>query len=136
MAPEFRTPYTGSVSVGLDCSDLPSKTRQEFKAECDINNILAGYNKTGLVTHVNKYQGQYADVTGNIDYQLALNAVIAGTDAFDSLPSNIRKRFENDPKLFLDFVSDPDNRNEMIRLGLCKPGLEVQVPASPEPVTE
>jgi len=29
----------------VDCSNLPSLTRQEYAAECDINNLMAQFEK-------------------------------------------------------------------------------------------
>lgn len=98
----------------------PSMTKREMAKACDIHTILAKYEKTGMVDHVNRYQGQYADVTGNLDLQDALNAVRGAQDAFDSLPAKVRRRFNNDPVGFLEFVHDPSNEDEMRELGLLK----------------
>ena len=38
-----------------------SRTRQEFKEECDINNIMRKYKQSGLVEHVKEYGGRYGD---------------------------------------------------------------------------
>ena len=38
--------------------------------------------------------------------------------AFIFLPSKIRKKFENDPKVFLDFVCNPENVDELRTMGL------------------
>lgn len=98
----------------------PSMTKQSFASECDINNIMSKYQKSGLLTHVNKYQGSYADVSNAVDYHDALNIVLAGNEAFESLPSSLRKKFNNDPAEFLSFVDDAENADEMIKLGLRK----------------
>lgn len=107
--------------------DQPSLTKQSFKDECDVNFILAKYERTGLVDHISRFQGDYSDVTDTVDLHTALNIVRDANDAFASLPSNIRKRFNNDPAHFMDFVSDPENRDEMISLGLISdPGQPVR----------
>ncbi len=99
----------------------PSLAKQSMAKECDINNIMKKYDKTGLLDHVSKYEGRYEDLPGDIDFQTAQNTVIAANQAFDSLPSKIRNRFENNPGLFLDFVQDPGNKDECISMGLMKP---------------
>lgn len=99
----------------------PTLTKQSFKDECDVNNIMKKFEKTGLLTHTTKYQGKYADFTKVTDYQSALNTVIEANDAFDSLPSKLRARFANDPAEFLAFVENPNNREEAKKLGLLKP---------------
>jgi len=98
-----------------------SLTHQSAKDECDINRIMLKWQKTGVLTHAQNFQGQYGDfthVTG--DYQEHMNAVIEANDMFMTLPANVRKRFDNDPGEFLEFVNDPDNLEEMQRLGLAK----------------
>jgi len=96
-------------------------TKQSFKDECDINNIIKKFMKTGLMEHVNRYQGDYSDICAFDDYQTSLNQVIEAGEMFSSLPAKIRSRFGNDPAAFLDFVGDPVNAQEMIDLGLAKP---------------
>lgn len=97
----------------------PSLTKQASRDECDINQIMRRYQKTGIVEHVNKYQGRYGDFLQVTDYQTALNQVQAANDAFMSLPSSVRSRFDNDPAKFLEFMENPLNQAEMIKLGLA-----------------
>lgn len=35
------------------------------------------------------------------------------------MPSEVRKRFGNNPGVFMDFVSNPDNKEELVKLGLA-----------------
>lgn len=102
-------------------SKLPSRTKQEFQAECDINTIMEKYQKGEVVTHVNRFGGNYGDFTEVQDYQASLNQVMAAQAMFASLPASIRTRFENDPGKFLEFAQDPTKAEEMINLGLATP---------------
>lgn len=104
----------------------PSLTHQCFQDECDINTILDRWQKTGVLEHENKFHGQYGDFISAQDYHASLNAVLEADEAFSTLPSSIRARFENDPAAFLDFVNNPSNRDEMIQMGLLQ---EPVVPA-------
>lgn len=99
----------------------PSRTIQSAEAECNINNIMAKYQKTGLVTHVNKSQGFYDDVSDLVDYREALDIVSRAEFLFSSVPSAIRARFDNDPAKYLAFVHDPANADELIKMGLRNP---------------
>uniref|UniRef100_UPI0040471F15 hypothetical protein n=1 Tax=Yoonia sp. TaxID=2212373 RepID=UPI0040471F15 len=117
----IRNPYNydtnlASEESALYCED-PSRTKQSFKEECDINTILKRFNVTGQLP-VGPLQPQYGDFSGVFDYQTALNAVIAAQESFNALPAMLRNRFANDPAAFVDFCSDESNREEMIRLGL------------------
>lgn len=97
-----------------------SETHQSFADACNINNIIRKYRTTGLVDHVNRYQGNYTDYSNPVDYQTALNTIIAADEVFMSLPSDIRSRFENDPGKFLNFVDDPKNADALVEMGLAK----------------
>jgi hypothetical protein len=53
------------------------------------------------------------------------------------IPSDIRKQFNNNPGEFLNFVSNPDNEEEMQKMGFVKKSEMVSSPsetAIPEPV--
>lgn len=117
---KFISAYSPKLKVDLDFTDEISMTKQSFAKECDINSIMAKYQKTGLIDHVNKYEGRYGDFTNVSDYQTSLNAVMAAQDEFLSLPSSLRARFANDPAQFLHFVHDENNREEAINLGLIQ----------------
>lgn len=113
---------------------LPSKTKQAFKDECDINNIVARYKRTGAIDHFAEHGPQYGDFTGPT-FTDAMNTVTAANRMFQDLPANLRKRFENDPVQFLDFVQDPANAEEMYQLGLAdirtQPGYMPNRPEDP-----
>lgn len=113
--------------VILKCEG-PGRTKQSFRDECDINGIMARFQRTGLIDAVNKIQPQYADVAG-FDFQFAMNQIIQAQDMFAELPSGIRKRFQNDPAAFVEFVGDPANEEEARRLGLIREAVEQPQPA-------
>ena len=50
---EIRSAYQKLPRVQL-VPDEKSLTKQMHKKECDINNILAKYQKTGAITHLNE----------------------------------------------------------------------------------
>lgn len=116
----------GSLDVGLLCDD-PSLTKQSEADACNINKIMAKYEKDGVLRHVNANQGFYADVSKMPDYQGCLAVVRQAEDLFMSIPAEIRAKFDHDPQKYFDFVSDPANGEEMIKLGLR----QVKVPEQP-----
>jgi phage internal scaffolding protein len=131
----IRSAYSKKKRFQLNTGN-DSMTQQSFKNECDINFILSKYQKTGLVDHVNTYQGNYSDVSNVPSYQEALHIVESAHTAFESLPSSIRKRFSNNPQDFLDFVHNPDNLEEMKEMGLIPNKVQdsIQPPVESEPV--
>lgn len=117
-------------------NDQPSKTDQSFKMDCDVNFIVNKFTKTGQITHLAKNQGQYADVSEIPDLAGALATVTHAQLTFDSLPAELRVRFGNSPVEMVNFLKDPANLEESIKLGLRdkKPvGPEAQPPAEKTP---
>lgn len=117
----LRTPFnydrnSASDDSGLMCSD-PSLAQQQFREDSDINTIVKRFNLTGELP-----QGvsapQYGDFEQVVDYHSALNLVIAADAAFMALPAHVRARFDNNAGLFVDFISDENNRAEAESLGL------------------
>lgn len=114
-------------------SDQPSLTQQQFKDECDINNIAKNFGMTGnLPTSI--YAPTYGDFTDVEDFQSALHAIQDAEVSFMMLPANVRERFRHDPAAFVDFCSDSRNADEMAALGLSKQAPK-PAPAAPQPVT-
>lgn len=95
-----------------------SMTNQQFKEECDVNNILAKYKRTGLLSHVSRTQGQFGDFSTLDDYQTSLHKVMKAQESFGLLPSEVRNKFQNDPAKLIDFLSDSKNDEEAYKYGL------------------
>ena len=113
-------------SEGLTCY-TPSKTQQQFKEECDVNNILRNYVSTGVLTHVNEREPIYGDFTEvPKDYGEMINLIHESEEKFASLPSDIRKRFDENPANMINFLQDEKNMDEAIKLGLVKPVEKVE----------
>jgi phage internal scaffolding protein len=134
-----KNPITYDPDENSDRSKLiftrPSRTKQSFRDECDINHILRQFNVTGQLP-TGSVQPQYGDFSGITDYQSALNAVMAAQDSFLQLPAKVRAKFDNDPALFVEFASDEANRDEMKALGLLHEETAQAVVTSPsEPVS-
>ena len=131
-APVFmRTQYNydhnaASNASGLSCQE-PTRAQQHHKEECDINEILRRFGKTGHMP-VNTSEALYPDFSDAVDYHTALNQIIASEREFDLLPSNIRKRFDNDPAKLVYFMQDDKNLNEAIELGLVNAPKMEQTP--------
>lgn len=112
---EFRTAFT-RPRVQTEFSG-ETMTQQHMAEDCDINNILRRYSQTGVLSHFRE-GGTYEDLPGAIDFHEAMNLVVQAQEMFDELPSDIRKRFGNDPAQLLQFCEDRDNLDEAIELGL------------------
>lgn len=139
-APFLRTPYNydtlaASDESGIACEDA-SLAQQQFKDECDINNILRQFNITGQLPNA-PLSPRYGDFTGISDYKTALDRVIAADEEFMNLPATIRARFNNDAAELITFLDNDENRQEAVELGLIQPQIiaptvEEQTPTPPE----
>ena len=102
-----------------------TKTEQSHKSEVDINNIVAKHG-TELISKVASLQQfTYDDVTGN-DFQESMNAILRARDSFALVPSKIRREFDNDPAKFMDFIHNPENKDQLVQWGLMNPEQVIQ----------
>lgn len=99
-------------------NDEVSRTDQSFDKDVNVNYIMAKYLKTGQIDHLTKNRGIYADVSQITDLLTATEQVKKANHAFNSLPAEIRKRFGNSPVSMVEFLQDPKNDTEAIKLGL------------------
>ncbi len=118
--------------------DEKIRTKQQFKNECDINNIMAKYQKTGALEHVATHQLNYG-FAQSIDFNEAMQITTRAEQMFADLPSTLRTKFHGDPGEYLDFVADESNKPEMLKLGLLSPEGEAALaesdPAPADPPT-
>lgn len=128
---------TAQFDAGIDCSvdpvtgaELTTMTKQSFKEECDINNIMRKYERTGVLDHVGTSVPQYGEYMGSMSYQESLNAILFAQAQFADLPAELRARFGNDPAELLAFMEDAGNLDEAVKLGL------VQKPIIPQPLSK
>lgn len=98
-----------------------SLTQQHFKEECDVINIIKKHDRNGIIEHVQRGQARYGDFSEVHDYREALDLVRDAQSEFMNIPSDIRKKFDNDPGKFYEFVSDPENKDELIEMGFIDP---------------
>ncbi len=124
----------GRLVQTTDYSD--GRTKQSFKDETDINKILHRAQAAGTMSHLDKYQGTYGDFA-DFDFFDAQINLTRGREVFDSLPSEIRKEFNQSPAQFFDYVNDPENIDDLRKKlpGLAAPGrqnIDVSGKSTPE----
>lgn len=138
--PRFRTPDDGLANFYSDMtahfSTEPSRTKQEFTAECDINVIMKRFIASGFdpsTLPLTSRKAMYGDFTSLPEsYHAALNYVKSTESMFLELPADLRSRFDNDPQKFIDFVEDPANEAELVALGLAVASSSSDGPRSPD----
>ncbi len=106
-----------------EISYMDGRTKQAFRDEADINKIMARADKAGTISHLEKYEGVYADYS-DFDFQTQTMRLAQGQTIFDELPAEIRREFGQSPHDFFEYVNDPKNIDDLrTRLpGLAAPG--------------
>jgi phage internal scaffolding protein len=115
----FRTAYDPHKKYVFKTSG-ESLTQQHFKEECDVINIIKKHDRNGIIEHVQRGQARYGDFSEVADYREALDLVRDAQNEFMTIPSDIRKKFDNDPGKFYEFVSNPDNKEELKQMGFIE----------------
>lgn len=136
----YTSPYDEHEPVTVDASH-DGLTRQEFADECDINVLMARYEKTGVITHYSRKEPAYFDASEVPDLATALHMAEEAERAFMQLPASARREFDNDAVKFVEYAQDPANLPRMREWGLAPPEavpdapmrVEVVNPASPAP---
>jgi len=104
---QFKTPDDEVVRV-----------EQSHKDEVNINNIIKRHGMDLIAKTAQLQQFTYDDNPNN-DFQESMNAILQAEKSFSSIPSDIRKKFDNDPAQFLDFIHNKDNQQQLVDWGLA-----------------
>lgn len=131
---QFITAYGTHLRTQFTPTGL-GRTKQSFKNECDINQIMARFLRTGVMDFTQKNEPRYGDCTG-WDFQAAMQVVAKAESMFAELPAELRDRFNNKPSEFLDFVNDRRNLEEARELGLLRPAEKVATPVPTPPSSD
>ena len=117
-----RLDYRDDLSTDVDCSlvcEDASLTKQSEAAACDVNNIVKHWIQSGGAMDLSQRVGQFLDVSAVPDFRSCQQFLIDAENMFLSIPADVRARFNNDPAVFLDFVQNPANSDELVKLGLA-----------------
>ncbi|WNK13970.1 MAG: internal scaffolding protein [Microvirus sp.] len=106
-------------------------TVQADRDDADINIIISRYQKSGVLPPISRGEPFYGDVSEFSGLADAMIKIKEADELFMTYPAEVRERFDNDKVKFVDFLDNPDNRDEAIELGLI---LKPVVPETPAPV--
>lgn len=114
----FRTHYSPQLRVPFETKG-ESLTEQQFAEESQIINKIRKYDSQGFFDSINRNPAQYNDFTQVRDLADAIDQIENARDAFQTIPSDVRKKFNNSPSEFFDFASKQSNYDELVKLGLA-----------------
>ncbi|AXH76823.1 MAG: internal scaffolding protein [Microviridae sp.] len=107
-----------SAATALRCED-ESLTHQEFREESDINTIIDRFGIGENPIEAQKWVTNVDIANAPDNYMDVMNQLNVAREQFMTLPAKVRSTFDNDPSRFVDFVSDPGNGEELVRMGLA-----------------
>ncbi len=113
------------------------RTKQSHRDETDIVKIMARFDKTGTISHLEKHEGVYADFS-DFDFHEQTRKLTRGREIFDDLPAELRKEFGQSPAAFFEYVNDPKNIDDLKKRlpALAKPGRQIPLPVGPDADTD
>ena len=95
-----------------------SMTKQDPANRSNINNIMAKYRKSGVISHLSARQPTYGDFSLVTDLQGALDTVATLTDEFMALDASIRKAADNNPETYFQMLATPEGVEALEAAGL------------------
>lgn len=99
-----------------------SRTHQSFAKDADINNIMQRFQKTGVLVDPtlmsSERQPRFGDFSDIADYSQIVGRINEANEAFMTLSAEVRFRFNNDVEECLQFIADPKNLEEAVKLKL------------------
>ncbi len=115
---------SGRLTQPTDYSD--GRTKQAYADDADINKIMARADKAGTISHLQKYEGVYADYS-DYDFAKQTNMLSKGASIFDELPAELRQEFGQSPAAFFKYVNDPANVDLLDKKlpALAEPGRQI-----------
>lgn len=117
----------------VDCSKDEVRTQQSQKDDADINVIVDRARRGAALPEGRQQPPIYADFTEvPTDLREALVLARRAEELFMAMDPYVRRRFDNDPMAMLDFLNDPRNREEAVKLGLVKAPVPEKAPSEPE----
>lgn len=102
----------------IHCED-ESLTQQHFATDADINVLAERFGiKSGPMPKVIMNPSHFGDFRGAPDLREALEIMREVDEQFYTLSPKLRAKFHNKPAELWDFVHDPENFDEGVKLGI------------------
>ena len=136
-AVKIRKPYEDVLETRrptVTMNTEPTMTKQSLAEELDVNRIIKRYQDTGHLQKASEFEGLYGEF-GSLDLREAIEKVEKANELFMEVPSKIRAQFENDAGAWIDFVTNPDNIEQVRAWGMA-PEPEPAPEPAPEPTPE
>lgn len=95
-----------------------SMTEQCHKDECNINSLLAKYDKTGFIRNLNPNQPFYGEFSQDASLQENIHIARDVEDYFKKLPADVRTLFNNKATNLVEALADNSMDEKLRELGI------------------
>ncbi len=120
----FRTHYSPHLRVSFE-TEGESLTEQQYAEESKILTKIRKFDSQGFFDSINRNPAQYSDFSEITDLASAIDQIQSAEESFMTIPSDIRKQFNNSSSEFFKFASDAKNYDELVQMGLAYPSDQV-----------
>lgn len=113
-----------------------SKTQQGPTSDCDINVLVRRFGIDKEPPPLALLDpSQFGEFDDSMSLADALGVVNHARNLFMQLPPQLRERFGNEPAVMWEFVNDPKNAEEAVRIGLlrARSPQDARSPSGPPP---
>lgn len=134
----FNPPPTVTIGFPVDKDTSQSKVHDEFKTECDINEIIRRFRVTGVLTDPSKpsvRRPMFGDFSEVPDADARERVYIAAQQAWDSLTDAQRDKFPGGPAEILEALHDDNRKADLVAAGILlnhSQGAEAPTPEPPK----
>lgn len=107
---KFKNAYSASSGIpSYENGGMPSLTKSEFKDECDINNIIDMYRRTGTPVVNPQFNNEVVESLSDFDLKSSLDSIYDLQDEFESLPAKTRAVYDNDLETWFNAMLQHDD---------------------------
>lgn len=90
-------------------------TQQQFKRECDVNEIVKRAQRGIAPAFLNNREARYGDFSNVPSLAEAHSLVAAARDAFMELPAALRRELDNDPRNLSQLTQEQAERYKLLK---------------------
>mgnify|MGYP000282513729 CR=1 FL=1 len=113
---------TGRRRIIFNYENCPTRAEQHGARETDINYLMKKYQPDELAAYLATRKAERQEIIGHDfsqepDRQGALNFVVRMRQAYENLPEDLKRKFNNHVD-FLKFIDNPKNAEKMEKLGI------------------
>lgn len=119
MKPKPRNQYSKRLKTSIKFKQ-PSRTKQAFKEQCDINTIMTRFATTGILPETNSAPPVYGDAPSQTFHE-SMNAIHEAKNDFYDLPNETREKFDFNPHKYIDFITNNPDASQLADMGLLSP---------------